>query len=130
VGKARFFLTPVVTRAGLARTYSPASRRFEVLKRDGFVCQYCGAHPPNVLLEIDHIIPVKEGGDNDEGNLFTACLDCNRGKGAIPLSSPPKTLAEKAKEIAEREAQLLGYRDVVQARTDRIEADMWAVADA
>ena len=22
--------------------------RFEIFKRDGFVCQYCGAHPPKV----------------------------------------------------------------------------------
>ena len=104
--------------------------RFEVFKRDGFACQYCGAHPPDVLLEIDHIIPVKEGGDNDESNLFTACIDCNRGKGATPLCSAPKTLAEKAEEIKEREAQLLGYRQIVQQRADRIEDDMWAVADA
>src|SRR5262245_16899352 len=81
--------------------------RFEVFKRDGFSCQYCGAHPPDVLLEIDHIIPVKESGDNDEGNLLTSCFDCNRGKGANALSSAPKTLVEKAEEIKEREAQLL-----------------------
>jgi hypothetical protein len=103
--------------------------RFEVFKRDGFVCQYCGAHPPDVLLEIDHIISVKDGGGGDEGNLFTSCFDCNRGKGATPLSSVPKTLAEKAEEIKEFEAQLLGYREVVQQRTDRIEDDMWTVAD-
>ncbi len=24
--------------------------RFEVFKRDGFVCQYCGNHPPAVVL--------------------------------------------------------------------------------
>ena len=114
-----------------APTRKPLSKktRFEVFKRDGFVCQYCGAHPPAVL-EIDHIIAVKEGGGNDEANLLTACLDCNRGKGAIPLSSAPKTLAGKAEEIKEREAQLLGYREIMQQRTNRIDEDMWTVADA
>jgi hypothetical protein len=41
----------------------------------------------------------------------------------------PRTLAEKAEEIKERETQLLGYREVVQQQTDRIEDDMWRVAD-
>lgn len=36
--------------------------RFDVFKRDGFTCQYCGAHPPEVVLHIDHIIAVAEGG--------------------------------------------------------------------
>jgi 5-methylcytosine-specific restriction endonuclease McrA len=29
--------------------------RFEVFKRDGFTCQYCGCSAPNSVLEIDHI---------------------------------------------------------------------------
>lgn len=60
--------------------------RFEVLKRDAFTCQYCGAKAPDVLLEVDHITPVKEGGTDDILNLITACRDCNRGKGAKQLS--------------------------------------------
>lgn len=59
--------------------------RFEILKRDGFTCAYCGATPPNVLLEVDHIVPRAEGGTDDDSNLITACERCNRGKGAVPL---------------------------------------------
>ena len=103
--------------------------RFDVFKRDGFVCQYCGAHPPDALLEVDHILPVAEGGTNAEENLVTACFTCNRGKAAIPLSVIPKSLAEKGAETAEREEQLDGYRRIMQARADRIESDAWAVAD-
>jgi 5-methylcytosine-specific restriction endonuclease McrA len=103
--------------------------RFEVFKRDGFTCQYCGATPPNVLLEVDHITPVCEGGENGEGNLVTACFNCNRGKAGISLSVVPKSLAEKAAEIQEREAQLAGYREIVQEQVDRIETDMWVVAE-
>ena len=29
--------------------------RFDVFKRDGFQCQYCGSTPPSVVLEVDHI---------------------------------------------------------------------------
>lgn len=54
--------------------------RFEVLKRDNFTCQYCGAHGEGVVLEVDHIIPISKGGTSDMGNLITTCFDCNRGK--------------------------------------------------
>ena len=54
--------------------------RFEVFKRDSFKCQYCGRSAPDVVLEVDHIIPVSKGGDNDISNLITSCFDCNRGK--------------------------------------------------
>ncbi len=55
--------------------------RWEVFKRDKFVCQYCGACGPNVELEVDHKIPVSRGGTDDIDNLKTACFNCNRGKG-------------------------------------------------
>jgi hypothetical protein len=55
-------------------------KRFEVFKRDKFVCQYCGQSPPDVILECDHIAPRCEGGSDDYSNLITSCFDCNRGK--------------------------------------------------
>ena len=47
--------------------------RFEVFKRDSFQCQYCGKTPPNIILEIDHIIPISEEGADDINNLITSC---------------------------------------------------------
>jgi hypothetical protein len=73
---------------------------------------------------------VAEGGGDEETNLVTACFDCNRGKADIPLSTVPQSLVDKAEDIKEREAQLAGYREVAQARADRIDEDMWRVADA
>lgn len=60
-------------------------QRFEILKRDGFACQYCGRKAPDVKLHVDHIVPVSAGGTDDEGNLATACQDCNLGKWAHTL---------------------------------------------
>jgi len=59
--------------------------RFEIFKRDGFACQYCGKKPPDTLLECDHIQPLFEGGSDDYSNLITSCFECNRGKSCLPL---------------------------------------------
>lgn len=60
--------------------------RFEVFKRDKFICQYCGESAPNVLLQLDHIEPVAKGGTNDIANLITSCFECNNGKRDRQLS--------------------------------------------
>lgn len=103
--------------------------RFEVFKRDGFCCQYCGAHPPGVLLEVDHIVPVAAGGKNDIDNLVTSCQDCNRGKGARDLTVAPESLQAKAAAVREREEQLKGFHDVMEGRRLRLEAETWKVLE-
>ena len=99
--------------------------RFEVFKRDGFVCAYCGKHPPEATLEVDHIIPHAEGGSDWPENLVTACWDCNRGKGARPLDALPAEmpdLAQRAALIHERELQLRAYQAELDAATRRRES--------
>lgn len=61
--------------------------RHRIFTRDNFTCQYCGAKPPDVVLEVDHIIPKSHGGKTRLDNLITACFACNRGKRDILLSS-------------------------------------------
>lgn len=112
----------------MARKQISKGLRFEVFKRDGFTCQYCGAHPPKVILHVDHIVAVKNGGANDIDNLVTSCLPCNLGKSATPLSAIPKSLADKAAEVAEREEQIRGYNAILQARQDRLDDETWRVA--
>ncbi len=64
-----------------ARSSIPLSRRFAVLSRDGFRCQYCGGTPQDgYVLHVDHRLAVSKGGTNEESNLITACLLCNNGK--------------------------------------------------
>lgn len=90
------------------RKYLSKKVRFEVLKRDSFTCQYCGKEAPDVVLNIDHIKPVKDGGSNNMLNLITSCFDCNSGKKAIPLSdsSAVKKQKEQMKVINARREQL------------------------
>ncbi|MEO6711377.1 MAG: HNH endonuclease [Planctomycetota bacterium] len=99
-----------------ARRAISKKTRFDVFKRDAFTCQYCGAHPPGVLLHVDHIVAVASGGRSEIDNLATACEPCNLGKGARDLKLAPQTLADKAKLIAEKEAQLLGYQEILEDR--------------
>ena len=82
--------------------------RFEVFKRDKFTCQYCGRSAPEVVLEVDHINPVANGGDNSIENLVTSCFDCNRGKGKRTLSDDAVIAKRKARidELAERREQI------------------------
>lgn len=54
--------------------------RFRVLSRDAFTCQYCGRKAPDVILPVDHVLPVSKGGKTVEDNLVTACQECNLGK--------------------------------------------------
>jgi hypothetical protein len=96
--------------------------RFEVFKRDGFRCQYCGRTPPAVTLEADHIEPESKGGATDIDNLMTSCMDCNRGKGANELEAIPETLVTRAQVAQEREEQLRVYGEVMMTIRQRKEA--------
>ena len=45
--------------------------RQRALRRDGYRCSIEGC--PNTRLEVDHIVPLEEGGTDDLGNLRTLC---------------------------------------------------------
>ncbi len=59
------------------------SLRYDVLRRDSFKCQICGATAKEgAKLHVDHIIPVSKGGKTILSNLRTLCDRCNMGKSA------------------------------------------------
>ncbi len=45
---------------------------------------YCGEAFPAEELTIDHVEPLRIGGDQSEGNLVTCCSVCNTEKGGEP----------------------------------------------
>ena len=58
-----------------------ASLRYDVLKRDGFRCQICGATARDgVKLHVDHVVPVSRRGQTEHNNLRCLCDRCNLGK--------------------------------------------------
>lgn len=48
--------------------------RWKIFKRDNFTCQKCGCQED---LELDHIIPLSQGGEDKEDNMQTLCKKCN-----------------------------------------------------
>jgi hypothetical protein len=101
--------------------------RFEVLKRDTFTCQYCGAKAPDVILNVDHMHPVAKDGSNDLINLITSCQDCNFGKGARTLDD--QSLVQKQRdqlqELAKKKEQI---EMMIQWRKSLIDADETTLA--
>lgn len=97
--------------------------RFEVFKRDRFTCRYCGQTPPQVLLELDHVIPQAAGGSDEIANLVTSCQECNRGKSDKLLEegvAPPTdrtVTAELRERIEQAQAYLAAIGDMEDLKT-------------
>lgn len=94
--------------------------RFEVLRRDEHTCQYCGQMAPDVVLHVDHVVPVSLGGSDDPGNLVAACRDCNAGKASISPDSPIVAA------VSDRSAAFALAQENIGAR---IRADLEAARD-
>ena len=104
--------------------------RFEILRRDGFRCTYCGSSPAEGELQVDHVIPAALGGTDDPQNLTTSCEPCNSGKSATPADAEMVAAVDIAiaselaarQRIAERaldySASLNDYEDAVQGVWD------------
>jgi hypothetical protein len=73
-----------------ADKYINLKLRQKILERDRYTCQLCGnttldqhEYGTKVKLEVDHIIPLKQGGRTIEENLWTLCSRCNAGKKSL-----------------------------------------------
>lgn len=82
------------------------SMRYDVLRRDGFRCQLCGASAQDgARLHVDHIFPVSKGGKTEPSNLRTLCEQCNMGKRdkieAVPQDQTPLS-GEEARLMFDR----------------------------
>jgi hypothetical protein len=103
------------------RTQLSTRTRFEIFKRDGFKCVYCGRTPMESPLHVDHVEPIARGGTSDPSNLVTACASCNLGKSDVPLadralepSMSPESVLEHAEQI---KAYLAAQRVLVKAKS-------------
>lgn len=93
------------------------SLRYEIFRRDGFKCRYCGVVVPNAELHVDHVIPRRLGGTSDPWNLVTACSACNMSKGPKSLLDPT------VPEVAERNAAIASALCAIRERFDNWRED-------
>ncbi len=75
-------------RPVIARSISDKLRR-QILERNGYTCQVCGAGAredsgcepgKKCRLQIDHVVPISQGGTDDEHNLRAVCVYYNKDK--------------------------------------------------
>ena len=96
---ARVYERPSVIRLGyVVRRPRPRVRltKREILRRDGYRCQYCGREGGNLTL--DHVVPRHRGGKHCWENLVAACPQCNRRKGGRMLQDLRMTLLKVPRE--------------------------------
>lgn len=103
--------------------------RFEVFKRDGFCCIYCGNTPPNVLLQVDHIVAVANGGPDDMENLVTSCQACNAGKSDVPLNHLPNTARPTSEQRQDKLEQLRAITEMALERREQEDEIFQAISD-
>ncbi|MFQ5881076.1 MAG: HNH endonuclease [Candidatus Methylomirabilales bacterium] len=71
-----------------------------ILKRDGYTCQYCG-HNSGERMTIDHVIPRSLGGKTIWENVVSACRACNTQKGShTPQQAGMRLLRKPSKPIS------------------------------
>lgn len=74
--------------------YSGPWRRIrrEILVRDNYECQIRGYGCTRVATEVDHILPVKMGGDwFDKENLRGSCRNCNLARNTKARTTGSRT---------------------------------------
>lgn len=83
-----YLLETLELRPVIARSISDKLRR-QILERNGYTCQVCGAGASEdsgcepgkrCRLQIDHVIPISQGGTDEEHNLRAVCVYYNKDK--------------------------------------------------
>lgn len=72
--------------------------RANIYRRDDYTCQYCAEEFSSEELTFDHVVPQAAGGRREWTNIVTACVPCNRRKGARTPEEAGMTLRRAPKK--------------------------------
>jgi 5-methylcytosine-specific restriction endonuclease McrA len=84
----------VATSRGPSGAERADKLRRQILERNGYTCQVCGAGASEesgcelgkkCRLQIDHVIPISQGGTDDEHNLRAVCVYYNKDKANLKV---------------------------------------------
>ena len=87
----QYLLLTLERRPTVKRGMSARLRR-QILERDGGTCQYCGAAAGEdsgcepgrrCRLQVDHVLPISQGGTDDPSNLRAVCVYFNKDKADV-----------------------------------------------
>ena len=81
----------------MKRQRFPAQARFRIVHDQDFKCAIC-MHKIPVEFNIDHIVPLWDGGTNERSNLQGVCVACHDGK------TGPETRVRCERRRARRES--------------------------
>jgi len=108
----QYILEKLERKPVISRNISPQLRN-EILERNGYTCQRCGAGPGDadpfnpgrkVRLHIDHIKPISQGGTDSKDNLRVLCSACNQGKSNVqPPSETALNILAKIRKLGRSE---------------------------
>ena len=91
LGKEGLALSKSALRStGSTRQWTKIRER--ILRRDGYICQYCGQEANTV----DHVVPRRLGGNDVDDNLVASCRRCNLSKGGrffVSKRTPPTPIS-------------------------------------
>ena len=73
-------MRPIATRGQLSKRERQAIHA----KTSGH-CAYCGCDLPYARMQVDHIMPLANGGADETANMLPACRSCNHYKGTLTL---------------------------------------------
>ena len=57
-----------------------AARRQRILIRDAYTCRRCDEVVAGKAAHVDHVVPLEDGGTDDDSNLQTLCAACHGAK--------------------------------------------------
>jgi 5-methylcytosine-specific restriction endonuclease McrA len=76
----RFVSVPRHREQAHYQTADWRAKRERILVRDAFVCRACGRVVSGHEANVDHIVPLEDGGSDRDDNLQTLCRSCHGTK--------------------------------------------------
>ena len=84
----------------MTRRHISTRERLAIFERCGGVCHICGGKvTPGEAWDVEHIVPLAQGGDDEGDNLAPAHKGCHAGKTAQDASDTARAKRRQAKHL-------------------------------